>query len=170
MKDYSAEKVRNVCLLGHGGAGKTTLAEAMLFITGATDRFGSVVDGNTVMDFDSEEIKRKISISTSLAPVEWKGMKINIIDTPGYFDFAGEMIEGLSVADGAAILVGAKDGLQVGTEKAWDAVEQKKIPRMFVISKLDEENSDFSKVLMSFRINSGKALLQSRYPLLKTER
>ena len=81
MKDYSAEKVRNVCLLGHGGAGKTTLAESMLFITGATDRFGSVVDGNTVMDFDSEEIKRKISISTSLAPVEWKGMMINVIDT-----------------------------------------------------------------------------------------
>ncbi|NLU31611.1 MAG: elongation factor G [Clostridiaceae bacterium] len=167
MKDYSAEKVRNVCLLGHGGAGKTTLAEAMLFITGATDRFGSVVDGNTVMDFDSEEIKRKISISTSLAPVEWKGMKINIIDTPGYFDFAGEMIEGLSVADGAAILVGAKDGLQVGTEKAWDAVEQKKIPRMFVISKLDEENSDFSKVFNELQDKFGKSIIAIQIPLVE---
>ncbi|HOQ76515.1 MAG TPA: elongation factor G [Thermoclostridium sp.] len=167
MKDYSAEKVRNVCLLGHGGAGKTTLAEAMLFITGATDRFGSVVDGNTVMDFDSEEIKRKISISTSLAPVEWKGMKINIIDTPGYFDFAGEMIEGLSVADGAAILVGAKDGLQVGTEKAWDAVEQKKIPRMFVISKLDEENSDFSKVFNELQDKFGKSVIAIQIPLVE---
>ena len=167
MKDYSAEKVRNVCLLGHGDAGKTTLAEAMLFITGATDRFGSVVDGNTVMDFDSEEIKRKISISTSLAPVEWKGMKINIIDTPGYFDFAGEMLEGLSVADGAAILVGAKDGVQVGTEKVWDAVEQKKIPRMFVINKLDEENSDFFKVFNELKDKFGNSVIATQIPLVE---
>ena len=167
MKDYSAEKVRNVCLLGHGGAGKTTLAESMLFITGATDRFGSVVDGNTVMDFDSEEIKRKISISTSLAPVEWKGMKINVIDTPGYFDFAGEMLEGLAVADGAAILVGAKDGLQVGTEKAWAAVEHKKLPRMFVISKLDEENSDFSKVFNELKDNFGKSIIALQIPFVE---
>jgi len=167
MKDYSSEKVRNVCLLGHGGSGKTTFAEAILFLTGGTDRFGSVADGNTVMDFDPEEIKRKISISTSLAPVEWKGMKINIIDTPGYFDFAGEMLEGLSVADGAAILVGAKDGLQVGTEKAWDAVEQKKIPRMFVISKLDEENSDFSKVFNELKDKFGKSVIAIQMPLVE---
>jgi len=167
MKDYSADKVRNVCLLGHGGAGKTTLAEAMLFISGGTDRFGSVVDGNTVMDFDAEEIKRKISISTALAPVEWKGMKINIIDTPGYFDFAGEMLEGLAVADGAAILVGAKDGLQVGTEKAWEAVEQKKLPRMFVISKLDEENSDFSKVFDQLKDKFGKSVIALQIPFVE---
>jgi len=167
MKDYSAEKVRNVCLLGHGGSGKTTLAEAMLYLTGATDRFGSVADGNTVMDFDSEEIKRKISISTSLAPVEWKGIKINVIDTPGYFDFAGEMLEGLSVADGAAILVGAKDGLQVGTEKAWEAVEQKKIPRMFVISKLDEEHSDFAKVFNQLKDQFGKSVVALQMPLIE---
>lgn len=167
MKDYSADKVRNVCLLGHGGAGKTTFAEAMLFISGGTDRFGSVVDGNTVMDFDAEEIKRKISISTALAPVEWKGMKINIIDTPGYFDFAGEMLEGLAVADGAAILVGAKDGLQVGTEKAWEAVEQKKLPRMFVISKLDEENSDFSKVFDQLKDKFGKSVIALQIPYVE---
>lgn len=167
MKDYSAEKIRNVCLLGHGGAGKTTLAEAMLFITGATDRFGSVVDGNTVMDFDAEEVKRKISISTSLAPVEWKGMKINMIDTPGYFDFAGEMLEGLAVADGAAILVGAKDGLQVGTEKAWNAVEEKKLPRMFVVSKLDEEHSDFSKVFEQLKDKFGKSVIALQLPLIE---
>lgn len=167
MKDYSAEKVRNVCLLGHGGSGKTTLAEAMLFLTGATDRFGSVADGNTVMDFDAEEIKRKISISTSLAPVEWKGIKINVIDTPGYFDFAGEMLEGLSVADGAVILVAAKDGLQVGTEKAWEAVEQKKTPRMFVISKLDEENSDFSKVFNQLKDQFGKSVIALQIPLIE---
>ncbi len=167
MKDYSADKVRNVCLLGHGGSGKTTLAEAMLFISGGTDRFGSVVDGNTVMDFDAEEIKRKISISTALAPVEWKGMKINVIDTPGYFDFAGEILEGLAVADGAAILVGAKDGLQVGTEKAWEAVEQKKLPRMFVISKLDEENSDFSKVFDQLKDKFGKSVIALQIPYVE---
>ena len=112
----------------HGNAGKTTLVEAMLHITGASDRFGSVVDGNTVMDYDSEEIKRKFSIYTSFAPVEWKNMKINVIDTPGYFDFVGEMLEGLSAADGAVILVGGKDGVQVGTEKAWYEVNKSIYP------------------------------------------
>jgi len=170
MKDYSAEKVRNVCLLGHGNAGKTTLAEAMLFITGATDRFGSVVDGNTVMDYDSEEIKRKFSISTALAPVEWNDSKINIIDTPGYFDFVGEMLEGLAVADGAAILVGAKDGLQVGTEKAWAAVNEKKIPRMFLISKLDEENSDFNKVFNQLKDKFGKSVVALEIPIIQNNK
>ena len=151
--------------VGHGGAGKTTLAESMLFITGATDRFGSVVDGNTVMDFDSEEIKRKISISTSLAPVEWKGMKINIIDTPGYFDFAGEM-EGWQLPM-AQHPCWCKDGLQVGTEKAWAAVEHKKLPRMFVISKLDEENSDFSKVFNELKDNFGKSIIALQIPFVE---
>ena len=167
MKDYSCEKIRNVCLLGHGNAGKTTLVEAMLNITGATDRFGSVVDGNTVMDYDPEEIKRKFSISTALAPVEWKDIKINIIDTPGYFDFVGEMLEGLSVADGAAILVGAKDGLQVGTEKAWKAVNDKKIPRMFVISKLDEEHADFSKVFNDLKDKFGNSVVVIQFPIIE---
>ncbi|HHU91381.1 MAG TPA: elongation factor G [Clostridiaceae bacterium] len=167
MKDYSCENIRNICLLGHGNAGKTTLAEAMLNITGATDRFGSVVDGNTVMDYDPEEIKRKFSISTALAPVEWKNKKINIIDTPGYLDFVGEMLEGLSVADGAAILVGAKDGLQVGTEKAWKEVNDKKIPRMFVISKLDEENADFSKVYNDLRDKFGNSVVVIQFPIIE---
>ncbi|MGI6123837.1 MAG: elongation factor G [Acetivibrionales bacterium] len=167
MKDYSCENIRNVCLLGHGNAGKTTLVEAMLNITGATDRFGSVVDGNTVMDYDPEEIKRKFSISTALAPVEWKDIKINIIDTPGYFDFVGEMLEGLSVADGAAILVGAKDGLQVGTEKAWKAVNDKKIPRMFVISKLDEEHADFSKVFNDLKDKFGNSVVVIQFPIIE---
>lgn len=167
MKDYSCENIRNVCLLGHGNAGKTTLAESMLFLTGATDRFGSVVDGNTVMDYDTEEIKRKFSIATSLAPVEWNDVKINIIDTPGYFDFVGEMLEGLIVADGAIILVGAKDGLQVGTEKAWAAVNEKKIPRMFFISKLDEENSDFSKVFNQLKDKFGKSVIALEIPIME---
>ena len=167
MKDYSCEKIRNVCLLGHGNAGKTTLAEAMLNITGATDRFGSVVDGNTVMDYDPEEIKRKFSISTALAPIEWKDIKINLIDTPGYFDFVGEMLEGLSVADGAAILVGGKDGLQVGTEKAWKEVNDKKIPRMFVISKLDEENADFTKVYNDLKDKFGNSVVVIQFPIIE---
>ncbi|HBR03728.1 MAG TPA: elongation factor G [Ruminiclostridium sp.] len=167
MKDYNCENIRNVCLLGHGNAGKTTLAEAMLFMTGATDRFGSVVDGNTVMDYDHEEIKRKFSISTSLAPVEWNDIKINIIDTPGYLDFVGEKLEGVSVADGAIILVGAKDGLQVGTEKAWAAVNEKKIPRMFFISKLDEENSDFSKVFDQLKNKFGNCVVALQVPIIE---
>lgn len=170
MKDYGCENIRNICLLGHGNAGKTTLAEAMLNITGATDRFGSVVDGNTVMDYDPEEIKRKFSISTALAPVEWKDKKINIIDTPGYFDFVGEMLEGLSVADGAIILAGGKDGLQVGTEKAWAAVNERKIPRMFLISKLDEENADFSKVFNQLREKFGNSVIVLQFPIMENGR
>ena len=167
MKDYSCDKIRNVCLLGHGNAGKTTLAEAMLYLTGGTDRLGSVVDGNTVLDYDPEEIKRKFSIATSLAPVEWKNVKVNIIDTPGYFDFVGEMLEGLNVADGAVILVGGKDGLQVGTEKAWDAVNERKIPRMFFISKLDEENSDFSKVFDQLKDKFGNSVIALQVPIIE---
>ncbi len=167
MKDYSCEKIRNVCLLGHGNAGKTTLAESMLYLTGGTDRLGSVVDGNTVLDYDPEEIKRKFSIATSLAPVEWKDVKINVIDTPGYFDFVGEMLEGLNVADGAVILVGGKDGLQVGTEKAWAAVNEKKIPRMFFISKLDEENSDFAKVFEQLKDKFGKSVIALQIPIIE---
>jgi elongation factor G len=167
MKDYGCENIRNICLLGHGNAGKTTLAEAMLNVTGATDRFGSVVDGNTVMDFDPEEIKRKFSIMTALAPVEWKDTKINIIDTPGYFDFVGEMLEGLSVADGAVILASGKDGLQVGTEKAWAAVNERKTPRMFLVSKLDEENADFSKVYNQLREKFGNSVIVLQFPIIE---
>lgn len=167
MKDYSCENVRNICLLGHGNAGKTTLVEAMLSITGASDRFGSVVDGNTVMDYDPEEMKRKFSIFTSFAPIEWKDTKINVIDTPGYFDFVGEMLEGLSGADGAAILVGGKDGIQVGTEKAWYEVNKKKLARLFVVSKLDEENADFSKVYHALRDKFGTSVIALQIPIVE---
>jgi len=167
MKDYSCDKIRNVCLLGHGNAGKTTLAESMLYLTGGTDRFGSVVDGNTVLDFDPEEIRRKFSIAAALAPVEYKDVKINIIDTPGYFDFVGEMLEGLNVADGAVILVGGKDGLQVGTEKAWAAVNERKLPRMFFISKLDEEHADFAKVFEQLKDKFGKSVIALQIPIVE---
>ncbi len=167
MKDYGAESIRNVCLLGHGGAGKTTLAESMLFLTGATDRFGTVVDGNTVMDFDAEEIRRKFSIGTSIAPVEWAGFKINLIDTPGYFDFVGEQKQGLIVADGALILAGGKDGVQVGTEKAWAAANERKLPRIFLISKIDEENSDFKKVFTQLKDTFGKSVIALEVPIFE---
>lgn len=167
MKDYGVEKIRNICLLGHGGAGKTTLAEAMLYDAKATDRFGSVVAGNTVMDYDPEEVKRQISTGTSLAPIEWNGYKVNIIDTPGYFDFIGEMREGLRVADGAIILASAKDGVQVGTEKAWDEVIGQKIPRMIFISKIDEENSDFFKVFDQLQDKFGKNVIAFELPIIE---
>ncbi len=167
MKDYGVDKIRNVCLLGHGGAGKTTLAESMLFVAKATERFGSVVSGNTVMDYDPEEIKRQISTGSSLAPLEWNGRKVNIIDTPGYFDFVGEMREGLRVADGAIILASAKDGVQVGTEKAWEEAGRQKIPRLIFISKIDEENSDFFKVFDQFQDIFGKSVIAFEVPIME---
>ncbi len=167
MKEYGVNKIHNVCLLGHGGAGKTTLAESMLFTTKATDRFGSVVNGNTVMDYDPEEIRRQITTGTSLAPLEWDDHKINIIDTPGFFDFVGELKEGLHVADGAIILASAKDGVEVGTEKAWVEVSAKHLPRMFFISKIDEEHSDFYKVLEELKEHFGNSVIAFVLPIME---
>src|SRR5690554_1350743 len=124
MKSYTTDKIRNLGVIGHGGEGKTTLAEAMLFNSGAIDRFGKVEDGTTTTDYDQEEIKRQISISAALAPLEWNNHKINVIDIPGYFDFVGELVGGLRVADCACIIVGAVSGVAVGTEKAWDYCDE----------------------------------------------
>lgn len=167
MKEYSVDKIRNVCLLGHGGVGKTTLAESMLFNAKAVDRFGSVVNGNTVMDYDPEEIKRQITTSTSLAPLEWQGNKVNIIDTPGYFDFIGEMRQGLRVADGVVILASAKDGVQVGTEKAWDEASALNLPKLIFVSKIDEEHSDFYKVFEQLQDKFGKAVIAFELPIME---
>jgi elongation factor G len=122
MKDYRTENLRNIALIGHGGSGKTTIAEAMLFNTGVLDRFGKVDEGNTTTDFDPEEVKRKISISAATAPCEWKDVRINVIDTPGYFDFVGEVVASLKVSDSAIIAVDSVGGVEVGVEKAWDYV------------------------------------------------
>lgn len=153
---YSAKNIRNICLLGHGGNGKTSLAESMLFFTGGTVRQGKPADGNTVCDYDPEEVKRQISISLAVAPVEYNGCKINILDTPGYFDFSGEVMEALSVAEAAVIVCSAKSGMSVGAEKAWKECEQRKLPRILYISKTDEENADYNAAFATLRDRFGK--------------
>ena len=170
MKDYTVDKLRNICLMSHGGAGKTTLAEAMLFNTGVLDRFGRVLDGTTTTDYDPEEVKRKISISTAMAPCEWKDCKINVIDTPGYFDFVGEVKQGIRVADSAMILVPAKGGPAVGTEKAWAYAKEQGIPKLFFVSKMDEENANFFEVLNQITNVFGKGAIAFQLPILEGEK
>ena len=153
---YSAQNIRNICLLGHGGNGKTSLAESMLYLTGGTARLGKVPDGNTVCDYDPEETKRQISISLAVAPVEYDGCKINILDTPGYFDFSGEVIEAMQAADAAIIVCSAKGGMSVGAEKAWKLCETRKLPRLLYISKTDEDNSDYNAAFATLRERFGK--------------
>jgi elongation factor G len=160
MKTYKCKDIRNIALAGHGGSGKTTLAEALLFKSGGTDRMGKTVDGNTVCDHDPEEIKRKISLNISLAYTEWKNTKINIIDTPGQFDFIGGMYEGIRAAETVIIALSAKDGVQVGTIKAYnEAVKQKKA-KVFVVTKNDEENADFAKTLAGLKSQFGGAVCE----------
>ncbi len=154
---YSAQNIRNICLLGHGGHGKTSLVESMLYLTGATDRLGRIADGNTVCDYDPEEQKRQISISAAVAPVEHNGCKINVLDTPGYFDFAGEVMEALQVADAAVIVTTSKSGaLSVGAGKAWKYCEKRGLPRMIYISKTDEDNADYNAAFETLRAEFGK--------------
>jgi len=153
--------------MSHGGAGKTTLAEAMLFNTGVLDRFGKVTDGTTTTDYDPEEIKRQISINTAIAPCEWKDHKINLIDTPGYFDFVGEVMQGIRVADSAVILVPAKGGVAVGTEKSWDYASERGIPRMFFISKMDEENANFMEVYDQLVNTFSKGVIAFQLPIIE---
>ncbi|MFM8875776.1 MAG: elongation factor G [Anaerolineae bacterium] len=168
MKEYTTEFIRNVALVSHGGAGKTMLAEAFLHVTGATTRLGKVEDGTTISDYDDEEHKRKISIYTSVIPVEHKNYKINFLDAPGYTDFVGEMVSALSVADGAIILVDAVAGIEVGTELAWRYCDQFNLPRFFVINKMDRENADFQKTydsIKEFVEAHGKRVVQVHIPI-----
>ncbi|MCI8593816.1 MAG: elongation factor G [Oscillospiraceae bacterium] len=162
---YSVQNIRNICLLGHGGNGKTALAESMLYLTGGTVRLGKSAEGNTVCDYDPEETKRQISISTSVAPVEYNGCKINVLDTPGYFDFSGEVIEALQVADSAVIVCSAKGGMSVGAEKAWEYCESRKLPRILYISKTDEENSDYNAAFATLRERFGKNIAPVMAPI-----
>ena len=153
---YSAQNIRNICLLGHAGNGKTSLAESMLYLTGGVDRLGKVPDGNTTCDYDPEEQKRQTSVSLAVAPVEYNGCKINVLDTPGGFDFAGEVMEALQAADAAIIVCSAKSGMSVGAEKAWRYCERRKLPRLLYISKTDEDNSDYNAAFATLRERFGK--------------
>ncbi|GHU88774.1 elongation factor G [Clostridia bacterium] len=163
----TTSNIRNVCIMGHGGDGKTSLTESLLFLTKAVDRQGKVSDGNTVSDFDPEEIRRKISIGAAIAPVEYNGYKINLIDTPGYFDFSGEVTQALRVADLGLIVCSAKNGVNVGAEKAWKLVSERKLPRAFYVSKLDEENADFFKAYEALKATFGNSVCPLVVPVIE---
>lgn len=170
MKVYETSKIRNIALLGHGGSGKTTLTESMLYLSGATNRKGRVDQGNTTSDFDPEEIKRKISIRTSLIPIEWKEHKLNILDTPGYFDFVGGVREALSVADAAVIVIKASAGIEVGTEKSWEQVEEAGIPKMLFITEMDAPNVKFEDILESCKAKFGTSIAPMQVPIYENEK
>ncbi len=169
MKLYDTSKIRNFCLLGHGNSGKTSLAEAMLYTAGSIEKLGRTRDGNTVTDFDPEEIKRKFSISTAVANCDWGGMKFNIIDTPGFFDFVGEVQEGIRVADAAIIVLSGKSGLTVGAEKAWNYTEDRKIPKLIFINKVDDERVDYYKIIDQLRAKYGKRIAPFQVPIREGE-
>jgi elongation factor G len=159
MKTYSPEKIRNVLLFGHQGTGKTTLAEALLFISGATTRMGTISDGNTVCDFEPEEIKKQLSVSLAMTPIEWGDHKINLLDSPGYADFIGETQAALRVTDLAVMVVSAVDGVQVQHEIVWDLASKMGVPRIAFINKLDRERADFHNTLneLAEKLGSGFA-------------
>ncbi len=170
MAATKTEKIRNICLLGHGGNGKTSVAEAMLYISGATDRLGKTADGTTISDFDPEEIKRKFSISASIAPLQYQDKKINIIDTPGYLDFSGEVMQGLRVAGCALIVMDAKSGVDAGCELAWDYATESTVPKAFFINKIDDENANFSATIDSMREKFGKTVCPVMIPLFENRK
>lgn len=170
MNIYTTDKIRNVALLGHGGCGKTSLAEAMAYLSGITSRMGKVDDSNTVSDFGKEEQKRKISISTSVIPIEWEGYKVNILDTPGFFDFAGEVEEALSAAGAVVIVVNGKSGVEVGTQKAWELCEKYKLPRMIYVSNMDVDNASFRQVVEDMTAMFGKKMAPFHLPIRENEK
>jgi small GTP-binding protein domain len=169
MDVFRTDRIRNVVLLGHGGAGKTTLVESMAYLSGITNRLGKVTDGNTISDFDKEEIKRKFSISTSLVPIQWDKMKLNIIDTPGFFDFVGEVEEAVSAADAAIIVVSGKAGVQVGTQKAWELCEKYNLPRMIFVTDMDMDNVSYREVVETLTKLYGKRITPLHMPIRENE-
>lgn len=169
MNVYTTDKIRNVVLLGHGGCGKTTLAEAMAYLGGITSRMGKVSDGNTLSDFGKEEQKRHISISTSVIPIEWEGVKINLLDTPGFFDFSGEVVEAVSAADAAIIVVSGKAGVEAGTRKAWELCEKYKLPRFIFVTDMDLDNASFKQVVEDMTGTYGKKMAPFHLPIRENE-
>lgn len=170
MNVYKTSDIRNVVFLGHGGAGKTTLAEAVAFATGAITRMGTVQDGNTISDYDKEEISRKFSVSAAVVPVEWNGLKINILDAPGYFDFVGQMEDAMSVADAAVIVVNGKAGVEVGTIKAWEICERRQIPRIFFITNMDDPNAKYMETVEELKATFGKKVAPFHLPIIENEK
>ena len=170
MNIYTTDKIRNVVLLGHGGCGKTSLVEAMAYASGLTTRIGKVADGNTISDYDKEEIKRKFSITTSVVPIIWEGCKINVLDAPGYFDFVGEAEEAVSAADAAIIVVSGKAGVEVGTQKAWELCEKYKLPRMFFVSEMDVDHASFRQVVEDLTEMYGKKIAPFYQPIRENEK
>ncbi len=170
MNVYTSEKIRNVVLLGHGGCGKTTLVEAMAYTTGITKRQGKIEEGNTISDYDKEEVKRLFSISTTVVPVIWEDTKINILDTPGYFDFVGEAEEALNAADAAIIVISAKAGVEVGTMRAWDYCEKYNLPRMFFVTDMDDDNASYRQVVEDLTKIYGKKIAPFHIPIRENEK
>ena len=170
MAKFNSKQIRNVALVGHSSAGKTSLAEAMLYLTKATDRLGNTADGNTVCDFDDEEIKRGLSVSMAMAPIYWKDVKINLLDAPGYLDFVGEVYQTIRVADAAMIVVDGKAGLEVGTELAWRQAEEIGIPRAFYINKFDDGEARFKRVYTQLREAFGVAVCPILIPMIEGDK
>ena len=165
MNVYTTDKIRNVVLLGHGGSGKTSLAEAMAYLAGLTNRMGTVADGNTISDYDKEETKRGFSIHTSLIPIPWQDVKINLLDTPGYQDFVGEVEEAVSVADAAIIVVSGKNGIEYGTKKAWNLCEKYKLPRIIFVTDMDDDNASYRQVVEDLQALYGKKIAPFHLPI-----
>lgn len=170
MKVYRTDEIRNVVLLGHGGSGKTSLVEAMSYVSGAISRMGRVADSNTISDFDKEEQKRQFSISTTLVPIEWEKAKINVLDTPGYFDFVGEVEEAVSAADAAVIVVSGKAGVEVGTEKAWELCDKYNLPRMVYVTEMDVDDASFRQVVQDLTDRYGKVIAPHFQPIRENEK
>lgn len=169
VKEYTGDKIRNVAIVGHGGAGTTSVAEALLYRSGATTRMGKVEDGATTTDYEPEEIKRGVSVNATLAPVEWRDTKINFIDTPGFADFVAEVKSAFRAVDSALIVVSATAGVQVGTEKCWKLAEEAGLPRIIFVNKMDRENADFDSIMTNLREKIGKKVLPLELPLGKEE-
>ena len=165
MNVFTTDKIRNVVLLGHGGSGKTSLTEAMAYLSGLTTRMGTVTDGNTISDYDKEEVKRQFSIHTSVVPILWNDVKINILDTPGFFDFVGEVEEAVSVADAAIIVVSGKAGIETGTKRAWEICEKYNLPRMIFVTEMDIDNASYRQVVEDLQALYGKKIAPFLLPI-----